>query len=173
MALAYLPGDPFAGACFPRKQAPMTSFPSAPNSLAPPPIRPTIPQDPTSSACSAVLERRLQSSPGVLHAVLATADGRALAHALRSNVDAVPARISAIASSLLALGESFTRETLKSPASYTSIASEQGSIVIVRVPSSTGAYTLCLSADRSETFAMALRFALDAASELAAVIDRA
>ncbi|WP_182687614.1 roadblock/LC7 domain-containing protein [Marilutibacter spongiae] len=120
-----------------------------------------------------MLERRLQATQGVMHTVMATADGRAIAHAARANVELVPARIAAIASSLLALGESFSRETLHSPAGYTSIASEQGSIVIVRVPSSKGAYTLCLSADRSETFAMALRFALDAASELASVLDRA
>lgn len=122
--------------------------------------------------CTRLLEARLAEQERIGSAVLCTVDGRAFAHALRNAGGLQPARMAAIASSLLALSESFARESIQGRAQYASIATDNGSIVIVRIPSRTRMHALCVSADADETFAMALRFALDSASQLAALIDQ-
>ena len=80
-------------------------------------------------------------------------------------------RVAAVASSLLALSESFSGEALGSRTEYNSIATPRGTIVIVRVPTRARAHVLCLWADKSENFAMTLRTALDGAAQTAALID--
>lgn len=118
-----------------------------------------------------VLEARLLLSPGLLGVVVGSADGRALAHAGGSDGTFQPARVAAVASSLLALSESFSRETLGSETQYSSIATSRGSIMLVRVPSKMRAHVLCLWADASHNLAMTLRAALDMASHVAHAID--
>lgn len=114
----------------------------------------------------------MAASPGILHAVAGWTDGRHFCNAVRDGKRTQsPPRITAISSSLLALSESFARETLAGRASYSSISTDLGSIVIVRVPSRTQSLALCLAVDKSESFAMALRFALDTAAEMATVVD--
>src|SRR5690606_34859323 len=81
-----------------------------------------------------VLQALVDASPGVLGTVLARADGRVLAHAGRPDHAFDPVRSAAVATSLLALSESFARESLGSPASYSSIATDRGTLVLVRVP---------------------------------------
>lgn len=122
-------------------------------------------------ACRGVLRARLEANPGVLATVVGTADGRAFAHASQPSQGIEAPRIAAIATSLLALSESFSKETLNSVTQYNSIATEHGTIVVVRIPSRARAHVLCLWADQSENFAMTLRFALDGAAQLAALID--
>lgn len=126
---------------------------------------------PSAAGCRAVLHRRLAAAPGVRAAVMATVDGRAFAHAQADGQDLDAARAGAIASSLLALAEAFSRETLRGHVQYNSIATDRGTIVVVRVPSRARTYALSVWADRSELFAVTLRFALDTAAQLAATID--
>ena len=122
-------------------------------------------------ACSNALAARLKVHPGVLAAVVGTADGRAFAHACQPGRRMEPARVAAIATSLLALSESFSKEALGSATQYNSIATQHGTIVVVRVPTRMRAHVLCLWADQSENFAMTLRLALDSATQIAALID--
>ena len=136
----------------------------------PSPVAPAS-ASPLQLACSNLLEAMLRNSPGTLAAVIGTADGRAFAHAGQPGHQVEAPRIAAIASSLLALSESFSGEALRSRAQYNSIATPHGTIVIVRVPTRTRAHVLCLWADKSENFAMALRVALDCAAQTAALID--
>lgn len=126
---------------------------------------------PTRMACNAALEALLADSPGVVAAVAGTADGRVYAQASQNGHDVQGARVAAVASSLLALSESFSSEALGSQAEYNSIATARGTIVIVRVPTRARAHVLCLWADKSENFAMTLRLALDGAGQLARLID--
>ncbi len=126
---------------------------------------------PTQFACGNLLESMLRANPGTLAAVIGTADGRAFAHAAQPGQQVEAPRIAAVASSLLALSESFSGEALGSRAEYNSIATPRGTIVIVRVPTRARAHVLCLWADKSENFAMALRVALDCAAQTAALID--
>ncbi|MBB6183019.1 roadblock/LC7 domain-containing protein [Oleiagrimonas soli] len=125
----------------------------------------------TQTRCTEILQRLLQEQPAVGNAVMATVDGRAYASGNPNQEVAKAPRVAAITSSLLGLAESFSRESLQSTASYNSIATEHGTIVLVRVPSNHKTHALCLWTDRSETFAMTLRHALDTASKLAAVLD--
>lgn len=121
--------------------------------------------------CSQVLRSRLDGNSGVLGAVMATLDGRAFAHAFRPGVDMQAPRIAAVSSSLLALSESFSKEALGSAAKYNSTVTEQGNIITVRVGGHVKQYILCVWTEDSENFAMALRFSLDSAKELASVVD--
>ena len=129
------------------------------------------PAQPLQGLCVGLLSSRLRASPGVLAAVIGTTDGRAFAHAEQPGQRVDAPRIAAVASSLLALSESFSKEALASRTHYNSIATPHGAIVIVRVPSRASIHVLCLWADQSESFAMTLRFALDAAAQVAALID--
>lgn len=122
-------------------------------------------------ACRSLLASQVHSNAGVLAAVVGSADGRAFAHASQPDQKVEASRIAAIATSLLALSESFSKETLSSRAQYNSIATQHGTIVVVRVPSRAQAHVLCLWADSSENFAMTLRRALDSAALVAALID--
>lgn len=142
-----------------------------PVSPRPFPASPQAPMPTVQSICIRALEATLASQPGVLAAVLGTADGRAFAHACRSGQRVEAPRIAAIATSLLALSESFSGEALRSRAEYNSIATPHGTIVVVRVPTEARAHVLCLWADQSENFAMTLRVALDTAAHVATLID--
>lgn len=109
--------------------------------------------------------------PALRFACLSRVDGRAFAHAAARDKMAA-ASVSAITCSLLALAESFAKEALKAPCSYSAIATERGSIVLVRVPTRHRAFALSIGADESELMAMALRSALDTAESLARVLDQ-
>lgn len=132
---------------------------------------PAVSPSPVQVACAALLESLLGAHPGVIAAVAGTADGRAFADAAQSGQKVEAPRIAAVASSLLALSESFSREALRSRAQYSSIATTHGTIMIVRVPTRVHAHVLCLWADQTENLAMTLRIALDGAAQLAALID--
>jgi predicted regulator of Ras-like GTPase activity (Roadblock/LC7/MglB family) len=74
-------------------------------------------------------------------------------------------------SSLMGLIESFGREALNSGALYTSISTEHGSIVMVRILSERRQHMLCVCADATENLGMAIRAARDTAQTLAQNID--
>lgn len=123
--------------------------------------------------CRDILDAALVRSPAIIFACMARVDGLAYASASSSTALVEPQRSSAIVSSLLALSESFAREALRSKCLYTTIATEHGSIVTVRVPSRTPSFALCLCVDNGENLAMALRLALGTADMLAAAVDAA
>ncbi len=134
-------------------------------------ITATASASPAQLACGHLLESLFRTYPGVLVAVVGTADGRAFAHAAQPGQRLEAARIAAIASSLLGLSESFSNEALGSRAHYNSIATARGTIVVVRVPTRAHGHVLCLWADQTENFAMTLRCALDGAEQVATLIE--
>lgn len=118
--------------------------------------------------CSARLDELLAQSSALIFACIGTADGRLVA-ARRGD----GARTAAMTSSLLALSESFAKEALRSPCMYSTIVTRHGCIVTVRIPSDRRSHVLSVGADATETLAMVLRHALDAAAQLAEIIDSA
>lgn len=140
-------------------------------SLAPKNTQETIVSMQTRMECQSALATLLEHTPAVHFASVATVDGRSYAHANAPARDANPQRSAAIMSSLMGLIESFSKEALNSRALYSSIATEHGSIVMVRIPSQAKAHTLCLCADATENLAMTIRAALDTATLLAAKLD--
>ena len=124
-------------------------------------------------SCQNLLERMVRQTPSVVFACLGTVDGRSYAYA--SPVDTgSQQRTSAITCSLLALSESFSKESIRSNCSHVTVSTENGgSIIIVRVPNKARTYALSVGSDASDLLAIALRNALDAASELATIIDSA
>lgn len=131
----------------------------------------TSPEMATRMACQDILVALLQRTHATLFASMATVDGRSYAHAGSSLTTASAQRTAAITSSLMGLIESFSKETLSSGALYNSIATDLGSIVIVRVPSRARLHTLCVCADNTANLAMTIRAALDTARKLAERID--
>ncbi len=117
------------------------------------------------------LEAVRQRNSEILFACLGTVDGRLWSFS-SGNEASAPERLAAISSSSLALCEAFARETLRSRCQYQLVATEHGAIVTVRVPSRSQAFALSIGTDASAVVAIALRVALDTASELAAVLDR-
>lgn len=138
------------------------SVPASSNALADNPLQRRV--------CELRLSALLGRSENLRFACLGTVDGRLWAFARRQEADAGP-RLAAITSSLLALCETFAREALRSRCLYNVMSAEHGVVVTVRVPCRSARFALSLAAGESETVAMALRFALDAASDLAGVLD--
>ncbi len=129
------------------------------------------PEMSTRAACQDILATLLERTHATLFASLATVDGRSYAHAGSGLSTTSAQRSAAITSSLMGLIESFSKESLNSGALYNSIATEKGSIVIVRVPSKARLHTLCVCADATANLAMTIRAALDTAQKLADRID--
>lgn len=122
------------------------------------------------SASLQCLENLLGRAPALRFASLSTTDGRPFATAIsHSNVDAH--RVAAMTSSLLALSESFSREALRSNCTHSTISTQHGVIVTVRVPSARRMFVLSIGSDSSEMMAMVLRQALDTAEKIAGILD--
>ena len=134
-------------------------------------LRDTAPDMTIRMACQDILSTLLQDAHATRFASLATVDGRSFAHASSSLSTTDAQRSAAITSSLMGLIESFSRESLDCGARYNSIATDKGSIVIVRVPSRARLHTLCVCADASANLAMTIRAALDTAQKLAERLD--
>lgn len=122
--------------------------------------------------CQTFLDEAIVSKSYLHVASLSTADGRAFALACAQR-DADANRVAAMASSLLALSESFSRQVLRSTCKYSLIATDHGVIVTVRVPSAKRMHALSIATDNSEMLALVLRHALDAAAHLAGILDQA
>ncbi|MBK8069577.1 MAG: hypothetical protein IPK27_18725 [Rhodanobacteraceae bacterium] len=132
-----------------------------------------IQDDPTQRArCQRQLQVLLGKSDALRFACLCTVDGRPWAFQ-RKDQGADAPRLSAITSSMLALCETFARESQRGRCLYNVMSAEHGVIVTVRVPCRSARFALSVGADSGETVALALRYALDAASDLAGVLDSA
>lgn len=127
--------------------------------------------DNCAAACEVLLQEQLANASNVLGAVMASIDGHAMASAFRPGHENTAARIAAIGSSVLALSESLSHETLKGQVQFNSVSTNGGTIVTVKIPSQKSNHALCVWADKADIFAMTLRFTLDAASKLAALVD--
>lgn len=123
-------------------------------------------------ACNKLLGSLLGKHASLQGMVMTSVDGHAFAQAFQQSHSKEAARIAAIASSVMALSESFSGETLAANTRYNCVNTDRGNIVTVRIPSRSNKFVLCCWADNSDNFAMTLRFTLDAASKLAALVDR-
>lgn len=121
-------------------------------------------------ASLAVLKRVSARTDSLVFASLCRLDGRLVSH-VGTTQRLEGQRISAMNSSLLGLAEAFAKEALRSPCSHVSIATDAGSIIAVRVPSTSTGLALSICFDKGENLAMALRLAFDTAQELAEVVD--
>lgn len=122
-----------------------------------------------SPAYAAHLQAFFATSSAMQLVSLCYVDGRPLA----TLGDASPEqaqRIAAMASSFLALSETFSKEAAHGRCAYATITSAQGLIVAVRVPSPRSLYVLCAAAGRSDNLAMVLRRTLDCAEALASAL---
>lgn len=125
-------------------------------------------------ACASLLTERIARSPSIIFASLSSVDGRLVAAAsgpTRSDVE--PQRISALTSSLLALSESFAREIRGGRCTHATVSMEAGSVVTVRVPTQRQLHVLSVCTDQSANLAMALRWTLDTATNIAEELARA
>ncbi len=123
--------------------------------------------DPAYLVC---LQAFLASSPALQLVSLSYVDGRPIATAGQAQAHSVE-RVAAMASSFLALSETFAREAAHGRCDYSTITSAQGLIVAVRVPSPKQLFVLCAVASRSDNLAMVLRRTLDCAESLASVLN--
>ncbi len=119
-----------------------------------------------------VIEALLERSTAFTFASVSTVDGRSTSFGSNSAVISEGARIAAIASSILGLSESFSREVRQAGSHWTTISNEQGTIVLIRIPSRQRMHVLAVGADRSQNLATTLHFAVGAADQLAISIDR-
>ncbi len=120
--------------------------------------------------CEHELQALAHRCEGLVFANLSRVDGRGFAHhAARADVDA--ARIAAITCSVLALSESFAKEALRGASGYCAIASEAGSIVIVRVPTARRAFALSVGCTSQDLIAVNLRHTLDSAATIARLLE--
>jgi len=82
-------------------------------------------------AIDAEFSRAVERTPGISMLLLATSDGRALAE--WSTLKSDPRRLAAMTNSLLTLGETVARELGLASADYTTIATRQGNMVLIRI----------------------------------------
>lgn len=122
--------------------------------------------------CQKLLESVMKKTPSMTGALMASVDGHAFASAFQGGDNAAAPRIAAMCSSLLALSDSFSNETLKGNTRFNTVTTNRGSIVTTHIPSQDGKYVLSVWADDSDTFAMTLRTTLDTAKKLADLVDR-
>lgn len=119
--------------------------------------------------CQDILRRHCATSPHTQFVCLGSIDGHLLCMVGASERDDGE-RVAALSSSLYGLSETMSRETVRDPARYNLVATDRGSLVLVRVPSPSSRFVLSLCADQVETMALALRNALDVADATAAVL---
>ncbi len=121
-------------------------------------------------SCTAELQLLLQKSPAIRFACLSLTDGRPFAFAGSDEARLAP-RLAAITASFLGLSESFARESQSGRCTHTTISTENGTIIVVKVAARTRGMALSIGADRYENLAMVLRRTLDAADAVAARLD--
>lgn len=121
-------------------------------------------------SCLAELHALIEKSLALRFTCLSLSDGRPFAFAGTADVKLAP-RIAAIAASLLGLSESFAKETQNGRCAHTTVACENGTTIVVKVPARARGMALSVSADRSENLAMVLRRTLDTADRIALLID--
>lgn len=98
------------------------------------------------ATCSASLERLMADVPSVKAAVVATADGFEVTSA-QSNGNLAASRLSALASSLLALGQAALRELAMNGSGSILIENEMGKIMLIDVRRNRIPVVLCVVAD--------------------------
>lgn len=121
--------------------------------------------------CKEILVATMVGAPTAEFFCLGLTDGRVWAYQGPDAFD--PIRLAAMATSAVALSESYAKEVRFGRLRYGVSALESGSIISVRVPSTPNVFALSCGFAATETVAMALRTALDTAERLAEVINAA
>ena len=123
------------------------------------------------AAFNTCLDGLLKKSTALRFACLGTVDGRSFSFAARGDSQSAQ-RLSAMTCSLLALAETLSKEALRGRCTHATISTEFGAIVVVRVPSRSRTFALSIGADAADVLATTLRYALDTADTVAALIDQ-
>lgn len=121
-------------------------------------------------SCMTELESLLQKSPAIRFACLSLTDGRPFAFVGAADAKLAP-RVAALTASFLGLSESFAKESQNGRCAYTTISTDNGTLIVVKVVASARGMALSISSDRSENLAMVLRRTLDTAELIARRID--
>jgi predicted regulator of Ras-like GTPase activity (Roadblock/LC7/MglB family) len=82
-------------------------------------------------AVQAEFQRAVERAPGITMLLLSTSDGRTLADWSTLGVD--PRRLAAMTNSFLTLGETVAKELGLASADYSTIATKQGNMVLIRI----------------------------------------
>lgn len=117
--------------------------------------------------CAEALERLLCDVPGIKAAVVATADGFEVTSA-QSHQELAASRLSALASSLLALGQAALRELAMSGSGSVLIENSMGKIMLIDVRRERIPVVLCVVADGDSITGKVLWAAKQCAAELSA-----
>ena len=121
-------------------------------------------------ACQAHLDSLQQSRPWLRQLCLCTRDGRTAAETSSdAAIDADAA--SKLHGAVLALCQSFSEKAFQTRPEHVLISSKRGCIVIVRMACAGGIFILGVLADASEPIGLTLRESLDAATNLAVILD--
>jgi predicted regulator of Ras-like GTPase activity (Roadblock/LC7/MglB family) len=117
--------------------------------------------------CQALLDAFLNGPCDINAALLSTADGRLVAVARR--IEFEPARIAAIAGSILALAEACARELKQTTCRNAIVDSEHGLTVMLRVATPQGAWALTTIGARHTSLGLLFTHSKQLAETLAAV----
>jgi len=147
----------------------MLMSPSDPEPAADPVVSSSI--DTLAHDCLTELQALIQKSGAVRFACLSLTDGRPFVFAGAAEAKLAP-RIAALTASFLGLSESFAKESQNGRCTYTTVATDNGTLLVVKVAARARGMVLSISADRSENLAMVLRRTLDTAEFVAQRIDR-
>ncbi len=116
--------------------------------------------------CSAALARLMTDVPSIQAAVVATADGFEVTSA-QTNGQLAASRLSALASSLLALGQAALRELAMNGSGSILIENEMGKIMLIDVRRNQIPVVLCVVADGDAITGKVLWAAKQCAADLA------
>lgn len=112
------------------------------------------------------LHRRI---PAALGCVVATVDGRLVAHIVDNDAD--PQRVAAMIGSMVALGESIGRETRIDRSQYVVVSASNGLLYAQRVPSRRELFVVSTLARSSTNLGMILHETRTTAEEIGQAVD--
>jgi uncharacterized protein len=126
-----------------------------------------FPEPAQQSACIAALKQLLASVSGSYASVLATIDGKPVAHA--ANEEWRPVRVAAIAGSLCALGETMCKELNQRGCRNVMIETDQGVSVVQRLPEPASRLILLTSCNRETNLGTLLTYTRSCANAIARI----
>jgi len=132
------------------------------------PFEQFFPEQVQRDACLAAIARLLEGVKGSYASVLATIDGKPVAHA--ANEEWRPVRVAAIVGSLCALGETLCKEINQRGCRNVLIETDTGLSVVQRLPSPADRLILLTSSNRETNLGVLLTYTRTCAAAIARVV---
>ena len=120
-------------------------------------------------ALDTALRELHQRIPAIMGCVVATVDGRLVAHIIDNEAD--PQRIAAMIGSMVALGESIGRETRIDRSQYVVVNASNGLLYAQRVPSRRELFVVSTLARPTTNLGLVLHETRSAAEEIGQAVD--